>query len=55
MPEDDKRCKPFTIISVNSLLEDGKNYYLQVYVDNYAYEIVNKQMTDYLDENVFED
>ena len=30
-------------------------YYLEVYLDNCAYKIVNKQMTDYLDQNVFED
>ena len=29
--------------------------YKQVYLDNCAYKTVNKQMTDYLDENVFED
>ena len=27
----------------------------QVYLDNCAFKIVNKQMTDYLDENRFED
>ena len=30
-------------------------YYLQVYLDNYAYRIGSKQMTGYLDENAFED
>ena len=30
-------------------------YYLQVYLDNCAYKIANKQMTDYIDENIFED
>ena len=30
-------------------------YYLQVYLDNCSYQIGNKQMTDYLDENLFED
>ena len=28
-------------------------YYLQVYLDNCAYKTTNKQMTDYLDENLF--
>ena len=31
-----------------------KQFSLQVYLDNSAYKIANKQMTDYLDENVFE-
>ena len=32
-----------------------QKYYLQVYLDNCAYKTVNKQMTDYLDKNLFED
>ena len=55
MAEDDMECKSFTAISVNSLLVYEKKYYLQVYLDNCPYEIVDKQMTDYLDENLFED
>ena len=31
-----------------------RKYYLQVYLENCAYKIVNKQMTDYLNENLFE-
>ena len=42
VPEYDIECEFF------------KKYYLQVDLDNCAYEIVNKQMTDYLDENLFE-
>ena len=41
--------------SFDSLLVYENEYYLQVYLDNCAYKIVNKQMIDYLDENVFED
>ena len=37
------------------LIACENKYYLQVYLDNYAYEIVNKQITDYLDINRFED
>ena len=55
MPEDDIECKSFTVISIDSLLVYENKYYLQVYLDNCAYKIVNKQMTDYLDENFFED
>ena len=55
VPEDDIKRESFTVISIDSLLVYGSNYYLQVYLDNCAYKIVNKQMTDYLDENLFED
>ena len=46
-PEDDIGCE--------SLLVCNEKYYLQVYLDNCAYEIVDKQITDCLDENLFED
>ena len=52
---DDIECKFFTVISFDSLLVYENKYYLQVYLDNCAYKFVNKQMTDYLDENLFED
>ena len=55
VPEDDIECESFTVISIDSLLVYENKYYLQVYLDNCAYKIVNKQMTDYLDENIFED
>ena len=53
--EDDIEWESFTIISINSLLSYDKKYYIQAYLDNCVYKIVNKQMTDYLDENLFED
>ena len=52
VPEDDVECESFTVISIDSLLIYENKYYLQIYLDNCAYEIVNKQMTDYLD-NIF--
>ena len=55
IPKDNIECKSFIFISIDSLLVYNKKYYLQVYLDNYAYKIINKQMTDYLDENLFED
>ena len=55
MPEDDLECQFFSLISIDSLLLYDKKYYLQVYLDNCAYKTVNKQMTEYLDENYFED
>ena len=54
-PEDDIECKSFTVISIDSLLVYDEKYHLQVFLDNCTYKIVNKQMTDYLDENLFED
>ena len=47
-------CESFTVISIDSLLVYEK-YYLQVHLENCAYKIANKQMTDYLDYNLFED
>ena len=55
MPEVCLECECFTVVSIDSLLVYENKYYLQVYVDSCAYKIVNKQMTNYLDENVFED
>ena len=57
LPEDDIKCESFTVISIDSLLVYDNKYYLEVYFECIycAYQIVNKQRTDYLDENVFED
>ena len=55
VPEGDIECESFTVISIDSLLVYDKKYYLQVYLDNRAYKIIQKQMTDYLDGNRFED
>ena len=54
VPGDDIECEPFTVISIDSLLVYKNKYYLQVYLDNWVSKIVNKQKTDYLDENVYE-
>ena len=43
-----------TIISSDSLLAYRNKYYLQVYLDNCAQKIANKQITDFLDDNLFE-
>ena len=50
VPEDES----FTAISIDSLLVYNKKYYLQVFLDNYACKIVNKKVTDYLHENLFD-
>ena len=54
MLEDDIECESFTAIYIDSLLVYNEKYYLQVFLNNCAYKFVNKQMTDYVDENVFE-
>ena len=55
MSEDYIESESFTVIYIGSLLVYKNKYYLQVYLDNCAYKIVNKQMANYVDENVFED
>ena len=55
MLEDDIECESFAVVSIDSLLPYENNYYLQAYLDNWTYKIVNKQMTDYLYDNLFED
>ena len=56
---EDKLKKIMTIhIDDEKLLEKYKakeKCYLQVFLDNCAYKIVNELMTNYLDENLFED
>ena len=51
---DDIECESFAVISIDSLLVYESNCYLQVYLDNYASKIVEKQMIDYFGENLFE-
>ena len=45
----------FTVIFIDSLLAYDRKYNRQVHLDNWAYKIVNKQMTDYFGVNIFED
>ena len=54
MPEEDIECGSFTVISIDSLFAYEKNYYLLLYFNNCAYKIVDKEMADYLDDNLFE-
>ena len=51
--EDDIECESLTVISIDPLLVYENRYYLQVYLDNCAYKIANKQLTDYLVESFF--
>ena len=39
----------------HSLIVYDNKYYLEVYLENCAYKIVNRKMRVYLDENLFED
>ena len=55
VPEDDIECESSTVVSIDSLLVCENKYYLQVYLDNFTDKIINKQMIDHLDENIFED
>ena len=54
VPEDGAECKSFAINSIHFLLVYEKKYYLQVYLDNCAYKILNTQMADYLGDNLSE-
>ena len=54
MLEDGVECGSFTVISIDSLLVYDNKYYLPVYLGNYPYKIIDKQMPDYLNDNVFE-
>ena len=54
MPEDDIECESFTVISTDLLLVNKNKYCLQVYLDNCVYKTADKQMADYLDDNLFE-
>ena len=54
MPEDNIECELFTAISIDSAFVYDKKYYLEEYLDKFGYKVVNKQMTNYLDENLFE-
>ena len=48
------QCESFAIISIDYLLVYESKYYLQVYLDNCTYKVVNTQMIGYLDGNFFE-
>ena len=39
-------CEYFTVISIDSLLVYENKFYLQVYLDNFVYTIVNELMAD---------
>ena len=45
----------FTVIFIDYLLVYENKYYFQVYIDNCAYKITNKEMSDYLNDNLLAD
>ena len=53
MPKDDKKCRYFAVTSIDSLLVYENKYYLKVYIENCGYKIIDKQVTDYVDDNLF--
>ena len=55
VPKDDIECESLTVISIESLLVYENKYFWQIDLDKCYYNIAKKQMTDYLDENLFED
>ena len=54
VPEECSECESFTIIFIDSLLVYENKYYLQVYLDNCTYKIVNIPMINYLDYHLFD-
>ena len=48
VPEDYVECESFITISIDSLLVHKNKYYLQVNLDNCAYETVDEQKIDIL-------
>ena len=52
MPEEGVKCRFYTVISIDPLRVYGN--YMQVYLDNCIYKIVNKKTIDVLDDNLFE-
>ena len=54
MPEDGGECESFTVISIDSLRVYESKYYLQKYIENCANKVVNMQMIDHLNSNLFE-
>ena len=47
-------CEFFKVISIDSLVVYEKSCYLQLYLNNCAYKVVDKWMIDCLDNNSFE-
>ena len=53
MPQYGVECETFTVISINYLLVYENKHDLQVYLDHCANKIVDKEIIDYLNKNLF--
>ena len=51
--EDGIECKSFRIICTDSFLVFENKYYPQIFLDNRAYKIVDKQITNYIADDLF--
>ena len=54
MPEYGVECEHFTIISIDFLHIYENKFYLQGYLGSFAYKVVNKEMIDYIDDDIFD-
>ena len=54
MPEDGVEYEFFAIMYINSSLVYENKYFLQQYLDRFAYEIADKQMIYCLYEHIFD-
>ena len=54
LPENGAECESFTVISIDSLFVYGSKHYLHVSLDNCSSKVVDKEMIDCLDDNLFE-
>ena len=54
MPEGGIKLESFTVIFIDFLLIYENRYYLQVYLNKYAYKVVNTEIKYYLDDKFFE-
>ena len=52
--EDGVECESFTITSDDWWRVYENKYYLQLHLDNCAHKIIDKHMTYYFDDNLFE-
>ena len=53
LQEDDTECEPLIFIFIDSLLVYENKCYLQVYLDNCVYKVIDNSMIHYLGENSF--
>ena len=54
MLKDKVELECFTVISIDFSFVYENKYYLRLYSDNCGYKAVDKQLINYLDDNLFE-